>query len=165
MDPAPLTGVARASTRTRWLAFMWATTVVSASVAALPPVQPHVVNELALVMEPRPATVAEAADILGTNLRVSLVLVALGFLGANVGSLHLVCRSAVGCILGLNALLVGAAVGSYGIGTLTWLPHLPLEWAALSMAASRAGCLRHARWLGLLLLACIVEVGLTPQSG
>ena len=75
----------------------------------------------------------------------------------------------------MNALLVGTAVGAYGVSAMRWLPHLPLEWAALAVAAaayvdSRSGPARFSEALRTVVLAALLvgaaaaaEVYLTPQ--
>ncbi len=75
----------------------------------------------------------------------------------------------------LAALLVGGAIGGYGVRALPFLPHLPLEWTGITVGASgwvvdrRRALDRRARLLGLALavillgLAAIFESCLVPH--
>lgn len=61
--------------------------------------------------------------------------------------------------LAVNALLVGCALGAYGVRLLAFVPQLPLEWAALAAGASvwlDRG--RGSRRLGALRLLCVLAV-------
>jgi hypothetical protein len=74
------------------------------------------------------------------------------------------------------AALVGAAVGGYGLRTLAFLAHVPLEWAGVAAGVAgwlveRRGPLRGAErgwWVcmlvGLFGLAAIVETWLAPHG-
>jgi hypothetical protein len=77
----------------------------------------------------------EAAGILAHNLRV---LAAPVILAAAQWSEHRATRLAgdaiVAAILVSTPLVVGVAVGRHGCALLRYLPHVPLEWAALSAA-------------------------------
>jgi hypothetical protein len=91
-------------------------------------------------------TAGEATSILAHNLRIlaaPLILVAARWAAGPIT--RLLGDAIVAAILIVNPLLVGAAIGEHGPGLLAYLPHLPLEWAALSTAAGAWLAARRAR--------------------
>ena len=78
--------------------------------------------------------------------------------------------------LAVNAGLVGLALGAYGSALLPWLPHVPLEWAALAIGlaaylrarrlAPRVRDVASAGALAVvpLVLAAAIEAWATPLA-
>ena len=91
-------------------------------------------------------TAGEAISILSHNLRIlaaPLILAAARWAAGPIT--RLLGDAIVAAILIVNPLLVGAAIGEHGPGLLAYLPHLPLEWAALSTAAGAWLAARSSR--------------------
>jgi hypothetical protein len=74
-----------------------------------------------------------------------------------------------------NMLLAGAALGAYGTPLLTYIPQLPVEWAALALSASawlqqrrhpltvREGVVLFALIAGAVLCAAVLETSAVPH--
>lgn len=98
---------------------------------------------------PRPTlhgTLGEAASIWLHNLRIlaaPLILAAARW-GAGRGT-RLLGDAIVTATFLASPLLVGAAIGRHGTQLLAYLPHVPLEWAALSVAAAAWVAARRQR--------------------
>ncbi|MGH2941629.1 MAG: hypothetical protein ACRDLN_02475 [Solirubrobacteraceae bacterium] len=91
-------------------------------------------------------TAGEATSILAHNLRIlaaPLILVAARWATGPIT--RLLGDAIVAAILIVNPLLVGAAIGEHGPALLAYLPHVPLEWAALSTTAGAWLTGRRAR--------------------
>jgi len=122
-----------------------------------------------------PGTLREALGILATNLRVlaAPVLLALFGLGRGRRSQLLGDVLVAGLVLA-NTLRVGAAIGRFGTRLLPYLPHLPLEWLALTLcatawlqirtgASTRVVCLYAIATLAAAVAAASCETLLTPH--
>lgn len=114
--------------------------------------------------------------ILSTNLRVlavPFILAALRFPATRVG--RTIGDAIVAALMAFSPLTVGVAIGRWRGRLLPYLPHLPLEWAALSLALAgwlliRAGraprrlLIEFAAWIVALLIgAASVETWATPH--
>ena len=137
-----------------------------------------VAPELAPSGRPHPTlhgTLREALGILATNLRVlaAPVLLALFGLGRGRRSQLLGDVLVAGLVLA-NTLRVGAAIGRFGTRLLPYLPHLPLEWLALTLcatawlqirtgASTRVVCLYAIATLAAAVAAASCETLLTPH--
>ncbi len=127
---------------------------------------------LGFAFQPRSGSVVEAATILATNLHVAGALIVLGEVRTIAARLASTARIAVVAILAGNVVVVGAAVGSYGLSVLPWLPHVPIEWLALACSAMSAVATRGSPALDracagvaavvLLTAAAAIESYLTP---
>ena len=117
----------------------------------------------------------EVLDVLATNLPALCLPLLLALTLAGQGrAWRLLGDLITAAVMLANAALVGAALGSWGERLLPYLPHLPLELAALACSSaawwSRRGDPRPA-WrpaahvLCLAVLAALVEVYATPHSG
>jgi hypothetical protein len=99
-------------------------------------------------------TAGEAISILSHNLRIlaaPLILAAARWAAGPIT--RLLGDAIVAAIVIVNPLLVGAAIGKHGTGLLAYLPHVPLEWAALSTAAGAWLAARSTRRAGPSLVA------------
>jgi len=122
-------------------------------------------------------TIAEAADIAATNLRV----LSAPFLLALLGLHHAACRRRIGdlaiaILATLNTVQVGLALGADGPRLIPYVPQLPLEWTALTLCLAawldlRTGDAAHGRigryaaaTLALTVTAAAVETFATPHS-
>jgi hypothetical protein len=124
---------------------------------------------------PQPGTQAELVSIAWTNGRVVLAVTLAAWSAARLVALRPILDTVVAGIIGLNATLVGVALGAYGSAALPWLVHLPFEWTALSVVLAlyctgRDERLSAARVvasaltaLALVGIGAAVEVYLTPQ--
>ena len=81
-----------------------------------------------------PGTGADALAYFITNLRVVTAIFVAAWGRSRSGRVGLVIDVLVGLVVAVNAALVGAALGAYGLRAARWFPHLPLEWAALAVA-------------------------------
>jgi hypothetical protein len=126
--------------------------------------------------DPQPTlagTSAEAVDILLTNLAVLVVpLLFAGAAGGHPGPWRLVGDFVVVGLAAVNSLAVGAALAVHGAGLLPYLPHLPVEAAALSIACSTWATHRTSRQpltgalialVALAMTAALIEVYVTPH--
>ena len=117
-------------------AAMWFLTLATAAlVAAVPGASAACRAALALRVSGCGArNWTEAAGYFATNVRVLAARLALAWLRPRCGrARHLVDVVAFG-VPAANAAIVGAAIGAYGATLAARLPHLPLEWLALSIA-------------------------------
>jgi hypothetical protein len=122
-------------------------------------------------------TVGEASSIFAHNARVLTAPLILATAHWGRGLVTRALGDAiVAATLLVSPLLVGGALGRHGTGLLAYLPHLPLEWAALSIATSawvtsrrgdtRARTLAAYAAAALLLAttAALVETFTTPHA-
>ena len=120
-------------------------------------------------------TAAELAGVLATNLPALGVPL---LLAATLGGKGRACRGlgdlVTAALMFTSPLLVGAALGAWGTRLLPYLPHLPLELAALACSSAawwsrridRRPVWRPAAYvLCLAVLAALVEVYATPHAG
>lgn len=163
-------------------AALWATTALTAGVVALTPdLAAHArvaLRGLGLDLRPHPATLYA---LLVTRLVRNLSIAALPSECAAIGAggsrrWRRVVDATVAATLLSNAALVGVVLGAYGVRLLPFLPHLPLEWAALACGvlpwlAARRGQWRRADVLVplatsfvLLAVSACVETWLTPHT-
>ncbi len=151
-----------------------ATFVPAAAVAAVPRLAASTRRAFGFELQPTPGSLHEAAEIAATNARVvaAVLLAAWGVSRAPIVKPFL--DALVVLVGGVNAALIGCAIGSYGIGALPWLVHAPLEVAALAVAAAAYRCSRAqppgappyrsvaVGCAGLVAAAAVVESYLTP---
>jgi hypothetical protein len=158
---------------------VWALTLLAATAFTLIPGAPELARDLLgakLTPAPRGPGVADILQIAFHNVRVCGWPLLLGVLGAQHHRWsRWTAHAAVNANLTVNTALVGAAVGGYGHRILPFLPHLPVEWAALAVGAGcwwtiAAGHLarRQAIWLlvflvAAALLAATLELTATPH--
>lgn len=175
--------------RTRWtttafvvFALLFAVTFASAAlVAAIPPLKVHARETLlAIGLDVRPHHASLQALLVTrvfTNAVIALTPTEWALLGVGRSARW---RPAVDGILAAtlasDAILVGSAIGSFGLPLVPYLPHLPLEWGALACgivpwSIARRRPLDRAAVLAplaavavLLLLAGCVETWLTPHT-
>ena len=157
-------------------AALWLLTIMPAfAVAALPGASDAMQSRLAFALTPHGGSVRELVGIAETNARVVLALALAAWARPRLAGLRPPTDVLVGVIVGANALVVGIAAGAYGATALTWLIHLPIEWAALAVVvglhrAARRQPLPTSHYtlmtavaLALVALGAIVETYLTPQ--
>lgn len=106
-------------------------------------------------------SLADALSILANNLRVLAVpflLWLLRFADSRVG--RLLGDLAVGVMVALSSVTVGIALGRWRARLIPYLPHLPLEWAALTVAVATWLVIRtgHAHATQLMALGSTVAV-------
>ena len=122
-------------------------------------------------------TVGEAASIFTHNARILAAPMILTAARWGRGPVTRALGDAiVAATLLINPLLVGSALGRHGAGLLVYLPHLPLEWAALSITSAAWVTSRHSNTrartlaayaaMALLLTAttALVETFTTPHA-
>ena len=120
-------------------------------------------------------TAAELVDVLATNLPALGVPLLLAATLAGQGRAWRALGDLItAAVMVTSPLLVGAALGAWGTRLVPYLPHLPLELAALSCSCAAWWSRRnHPRPVGRLALcvlclavpAAAVEVYATPRSG
>jgi hypothetical protein len=160
----------------RALAWLTGATLLAALVATASPGLAAALREwLAFKPGSTPTGFDQAIAIWLANLRV-LGLLLLAALAARERRLTPALNAVVAVVLGANVVLVGLALGAYGLPLLPWLAHVPLEWAALAVglaayarARDHSPCLPAVAKLGaagagLLALAASVEVWATPLT-
>jgi len=140
------------------------TALIPALGASIFPVPPHP------TFHGRPA---EALDVWLTNLAVlSVPILFTGAAGGRPGPWRTAGDLVLVVVASLNALVVGVALGHFGGRLLPYLPHLPIEAAALAVSAStwisgrsqRVGLIRpFLAVAGLAALGAAVEVFATPR--
>ena len=142
---------------------VWSMTLaVTALVAAAPGAAELVRGAFAFRLDAgRPGTWGEAAGYFATNLRVVAAIHLAAWTRARSGPLGPLIDVVVGSTVTINAAVVGAALGAYGVRALPWLVHLPLEWAALGVAVSayaagRREFLATSTLLRTLVSACVL---------
>lgn len=182
MGTAELTGRHQLRAALAVYAALWATTALAAVVVALAPgVAAHAratLRGLGLDLHPHAATLHA---LLLTRLARNMAIAAAPSEWAAIGAARSrwwrrVADAVLTGTLATDAALVGVALGAYGARLLAWLPHLPLEWAALAVGvlpwlAARRGQRRRVDLLAplaacfvLLLAAACVETWLTPHT-
>lgn len=163
-------------------AALWATTAMAAAAVAVAPglaAQARgTLRGFGLDLHPHAATLHV---LLVTRLARNMAIAAAPSEWAAIGAAqnrrwrHVVDAVLTATLL-TDAGLVGVALGAYGARLLAWLPHLPLEWAALAVGvlpwlAARRGQRRRVDLLAplaacfvLLLAAACIETWLTPHT-
>jgi len=163
-------------------AALWTTTALAAAAVALAPgLAAHArasLRGLGMDLHPHAATLhALLVTRLARNMAIAAAPTEWAAIGAGRSRRW---RRVVDAILTATLLtdagLVGVALGAYGVRLVAWLPHLPLEWAALAVGvlpwlAARRGQRRRVDLLAplavcfvLLLAAACVETWLTPHT-
>ena len=129
----------RPALRTVALAFalLWLTTAAAVLVAMLVDVAHHATPTGA-----RDGSLAEAAGILATNLRLAVVALAAAGLVRLVPAWRVLFDLLLGVLFTFNAAVVGVVIAQHGPAIVHWLWHLPLEWGAFAFSA---GAYLHAR--------------------
>lgn len=163
-------------------AALWTTTALAAAAVALTPGLARdaraSLHGLGLDLRPHAATLHA---LLLTRLARNMAIAAAPTEWAAIGAGRCPrCRRVIDAILTAtlltDAAFVGVALGAFGVRLVAWLPHLPLEWAALAVGvlpwlAARRGQQRRVDLLAplavcfvLLLAAACVETWLTPHT-
>lgn len=147
------------------------TAATAVSVAIAPGASRGVARTLNLSFDPPPPTIQEAAGILASNGKVIAAILLLGVAARRALLTHRMARMLTAALVVLNASLVGAAIGAYGLATTApWLIHIPLEWTALAVAAATlaspgrglSAASAAAIAAPLLVAAAVVETYATP---
>jgi uncharacterized membrane protein len=123
-----------------------------------------------------PPSVGRALELAAHNVSVAAWPLLLGVAGAHR---HHLTRTlgdwALLASIALNTLLVGAAVGAYGLRLAPYVPQLPVEWAAVALGAASwlahrhtppsipDGLLRLAVIAVLLLISAALETWAVPH--
>jgi Stage II sporulation protein M len=128
------------------------------------------------------ATPAAIASVFTTNLRVLALPFLLIAVGCHINRItRLAGDMSVAAVLAINAFRIGVAIGRWRTVLVPYLPHLPLEYAAVAVAASawikfrqhgishpslstREAIVELVAATALLLAAAAVEVLLTPHA-
>ena len=168
-----MTGLAGDRCLSRTVAALVAVMALAAAAAAP---SPAAAREL-WAQPPHPVlagNAGEVLDVLATNLPALCVPLLLAAALAGQGrAWRLLGDLITAAIMVANAGLVGAALGSWGERLLPYLPHLPLELAALACSCAAWWSRRdrpRALWrpaasvLCLAVLAALVEVYATPHT-
>ena len=158
-------------------AWLWILTLVPAIAVAVVPDAAHTLrSHLAFALTPYGGSLGEVVEIATSNARVVLAIALAAWVRSQVPALSPVTDVLVGVIVLANTLLVGIAVGAYGLATVPWLVHLPVEWCALAvvLALQRADRRRTpnalawsvttAMALALVAVGALVEAYMTPQE-
>jgi hypothetical protein len=149
-------------------------------VAVITPLHEPVRELLALRLradETPPPDLANLTSVAVHNFPIAAWPLLLGVVGAHQHELlrHVADAVLASCI-GINTLLVGAAIGAYGPALLRYIPQLPLEWAALAVGASAWLLLRRkpitvtqglavaAATLGVVIGAATIETLAVPHE-
>jgi len=118
----------------RVVALLHAMTLAAAAAAvAVPGLAPAVREALDFALVPTAGSVGEMLGILATNARAALFVVAAAWCAGRLRHVRAVGDVLIAGQAALNCIAVGAALGAYGPRALSWLVHLPLEWAALAL--------------------------------
>src|SRR5450755_732108 len=152
------------------LAAVWLLTAAAALITATVPAAGRLARHtLDLPLRPAsPPTAWRMVDIALSNALVISAPLLLGLLGGGRPG-----RAARRCSAGLlvvwlagNVIPVGAAIGAYGTPIVSYLPQLPLEWAALALALAGYRYARPSERRGALLAlsAAVIAVTLTAAA-
>jgi hypothetical protein len=138
-------------------ALLWAGTLLAALLVL--PFGGALQGLLGLRLAPAsPGNPRVAAVIAANNLREAAIPFLCALLRLQGRHLRRVGDAVVGGCLAGNTVLAGSALAAYGPGLLWYLPHWPLEWAALALALTAWRRARHGQRdpveLLLLALAC-----------
>jgi hypothetical protein len=96
-----------------------------------------------------PPSLAGVSSIAANNILHSVWPLSLGLIGAQRRrSARLLADAAVLANLAVAGLLVGGAIGGYGLRALPFLPHVPLEWAGIALGAAGWLVERERRFRG-----------------
>ena len=161
------------------LAALWTVTLLTAALtAALPPLAESARELLRLRLEAvgnPPPSLARATAIAAHNVQTAGWPLLLPLVGAHRNRLtRVVADVAVAAMVAVNAIVVGLAIGSYGVSLLPYTPQLPLEWAGVALAPAawlatrtadhRPPLHRLAAVMAVLLAAAaVVETTLVPH--
>ncbi|MCW2953203.1 MAG: hypothetical protein JWQ48_2373 [Conexibacter sp.] len=172
----------RHRTRTAAIAIAIAIALPAMLVAAIPGAAAAMRRFYGFTLKPSPGSLHQAAGFFLTNGRTALVVL----LGATLTAalphgrrgwliVTAVLDAAIVIALGMNLVLVGGALGAYGLHGVRWMPHLPLEAAGITVAIAvylearttrrltiRSGVAAAAVTLSLLAIAALVESYLAP---
>lgn len=98
----------------------------------------------ALALHPDTATTApHAGAVLLHNARPLLGLLLAACVATRLGRWRIILDAALVAFTAINATAIGAALGAYGTSAAVHLAHLPLEYAALTLAGSSYLAHRH----------------------
>jgi hypothetical protein len=147
----------------------------AAVIATLPGLAAGARDALDFAFSPTPRSARDVLHIATANARVLAVPLFAALIPARRLGRTLVDTVALAALIP-SALTIGIALGAYGPRLLPWLPHLPIELAAMATAGgaylrarSGTGTLGHvllAGFAGLILVAAgaWTEVFLTPGA-
>jgi hypothetical protein len=173
MAAPELSGRSPRRTSVRWLAVrgwlawylaVWACTLTTAAVVLLAGEQGAVRRLLPLSLTAAGNRTPSAGRVLGLtahNLPLAAWPLLLGLTSAQAhGSARRLASALVSACMLANTVLVGAALGGYGVALLAFLPQLPVEWAALALgycswavqARVELGLSERLRWLAAIAL-------------
>ncbi len=154
------------------------TLAIAAIVAAVPPLAAAVRDALPVRLDGAniPHEPGEVVRIAANNLAVAGSMLLTAALAARMRrTARLVCDVLAASIVARSAVLVGAVLGSRTTDLVPYLPHLPLEWAAIATAS---GAWLYARrrplsgrqlaaftvaTVALVLAAAVLETYATPR--
>lgn len=159
-------------------AVLWcAAAVIAFLIAGYPPVQHFAAEQLSLSLRPAPQPrVGDVVAFFVANFRHGgwMLLVALILPPRMSWRFATTLDTVVGAVVLLNVMVVAAAIAVAGTELLPFVPHLPVEWAGLAVAAggwirARCGASRRevvahlAVFTVLIALAAGVEVYAVPH--
>ena len=145
-----------------WTATLTAAALVGLAGRALALRARHLLALTLTAQHNPPPQVGHVLALAAHNVPIAAWPLLLGVMGAHRHRLatHVADGVLLACII-LNTLPVGAALGTYGVPLLPYVPQLPIEWAGLALGAS-GWLLQRRRALsvseGFALLALIAGV-------
>lgn len=153
-----------------------ATVITAITVAIVPGGGPWVSEQLQLELVARDSQASEVLSILLRNALTCSIAPTLAYLLTPSASQARTWGGSgfLALVLVPQLLIVGAAIEAYGLPLAAFLPHLPIEWAALSLSAAvwiastrspisgRQLLFAYAVVFAALLVGSLVEVYLTP---
>jgi len=127
-------------------ALLWGITLVAAlAVVVIPGAGPAAREAFGFRLDATErGSLSDAASYFTTNVRVLAAILLAGWARSRTVHLAPLLDALVGTVILVNAAVVGTALGAYGMPTVRWLLHLPLEWAAFALGLAAYS----ARWKG-----------------
>lgn len=164
------------SVRSTYIALCLLTAIPAALTLTVPGAAAAARRHLGFAFIPTAGTPHETLDILLTNARVLLAITIATWAAGRCTAARPALDLTVALIATANTTIVGVAIGAYGPHTIAWLPHLPVEWAAL--ACTLATYVQHRRRpardaqlghgivasTGLLIIAALIESYVTRPT-
>ena len=121
---------------------LFATTAAVATIIAVWPGLPGHARD-ALQLQPDAPVATDADTVLLHNARPVVGILIAACVASRLGRARVVLDVALTAIAAVNATLIGAALGAYGTRIVGRLAHLPLEYAALTIAGATYLAHRH----------------------